>query len=122
MRMERFLHLMKKKIDLEQSPILYQKESLLEPDWKICSGDWWLEDGWINGRNPGNFPGMIVSRSNFPGNIMVEFEARTLLPCTHDINFMWNGSWDETKNQRGMAYVAGLQGWWDGKVGIEKSP
>jgi hypothetical protein len=34
---------------------------------------------------------------------------------------MWNGEWLEDKDRRGIAYVAGLQGWWTGKVGIEKS-
>ena len=53
---------------------------------------------------------------------MLDFKASTILPCTHDINVMWNGSWDETTNTRGVAYVAGLQGWWQGKVGFEKSP
>ena len=34
----------------------------------------------------------------------------------------WNMEWDEAKDERGVAYVAGVQGWWDGKVGLEKSP
>jgi len=119
------LYIMKKKIDLENSPVLYSKpftEETLKNDWKVFGGEWWLEDGWLNGKNPGNFPGMIVSRLDFPGNVMLEFEARTVEPCTHDINFMWNGIWDEEKNIRGLAYVAGVQGWWEGKIGIEKSP
>ena len=32
---------------------------------------------------------------------------------------MWNGSWNEETNTRN---VAGIQGWWRGKVGFEKSP
>ncbi|MEG2634422.1 MAG: hypothetical protein RSA97_07480, partial [Oscillospiraceae bacterium] len=39
-----------------------------------------------------------------------------------DINVMWNGSWNEDFDTRGVAYVAGLGGWWGGKAGIEKSP
>lgn len=119
------LRIMRKQIDLENSPVLYNKpfsKEMLEQDWKIYNSEWWVEDGWLTGQNPGNFPGMAVSKMDFPGNVMLEFEARTVLPCTHDINFMWNGSWDEQKNQRDLAYVAGLQGWWEGKVGIEKSP
>ena len=65
---------------------------------------------------------MIIHRDDFPGNVMVDFEARTVLPCTHDIDFMWNGCWDEATDQRELAYVGGLEGWWGGKVGIEKSP
>lgn len=119
------LRIMKKEIDLENSPILYDKpftKETLEEDWKIYSGEWWMDGEWLTGKNPGNFPGMVVSKANFHGNVLVEFEAKTVLPCTHDINFMWNGSWDEEKNVRDVAYVAGLQGWWEGKVGIEKSP
>jgi len=81
-----------------------------------------LENGWLTGKNPENCPGMIVSKRDFFGNVMVDFEARTVLPSTHDIDVMWNGSWDETKNERGIAYVAGLEGWWVGKIGLEKSP
>jgi hypothetical protein len=117
---------MKKEIDVDNSNVLYDEpftETNLKAKWKIYSGQWTLEeDGWLTGRNPGNFPGMIVSKDNFFGNVLVEFEARTVPPCTHDINFMWNGAWDESENKRGVAYVAGLQGWWEGKVGIEKSP
>lgn len=53
---------------------------------------------------------------------MMDFEARTVVPCTHDIDVMWNGSWDAAKGERGTAYVAGLEGWRQGKAGIEKSP
>lgn len=116
---------MKKEINLDKSKILYQNDFTSDEifnDWESKSGEWWIEDNWLFGKNPGNFPGMIVSKQNFPGNVLVEFEAATVEPCTHDINFMWNGSWDEVKNERGVAYVAGLQGWWEGKVGIEKSP
>lgn len=119
------LHIINKAIDLERSPLLYAEAvsaAMLLRDWRVYSGDWHVEDGWICGRNPHNSPGMIVSVADFPGNVMVEFEARTVLPSTHDINFMWNGSWDEAQDRRDVAYVFGLEGWWDGKVGFEKSP
>jgi hypothetical protein len=119
------LRIMGKLIDVENSPLLltesFASESLGER-WTIYGGEWWVEDGWLTGKNPENAPGMIVSKDDFPGNVLLDFEARTVAPCTHDIDVMWNGSWDEEKNQRGMAYVAGVEGWWEGKVGIEKSP
>jgi hypothetical protein len=80
------------------------------------------DEGWLCGRNPENAPGMAICRREFPGNVMVEFSARTVLPSTHDIDVMWNGEWSEEKNQRGTAYVAGIEGWWTGKVGLERSP
>lgn len=119
------LKLMRKAIDLEKSPFLYDKPisaNTFAQEWKVYSGEWSVEEEWLVGKNPGNFPGMAFLRGDFPGNVLVDFEARTVAPSTHDINFMWNGCWDEDKNERGMAYVAGLQGWWNGKVGIEKSP
>lgn len=85
------LRLMKKEIDLEGSPVLYDagvSEEMLARDWDIHNGEWWAEDGWIHGRNRENAPSMIVSKKDFKGNVMVSFEARTVLPSTHDIDFM----------------------------------
>lgn len=119
------MKLMQKKINYNDSKILYNKavsEEMLTQDFDIKTGSWSVQDGWIIGKNPLNNPGMIVSKADYFGNIMLEFTAATILPCTHDINAMWNGSWDDETNTRGLAYVAGLQGWWNGKVGFEKSP
>ncbi|SFT02569.1 hypothetical protein [Paenibacillus sp. BC26] len=119
------IRLLHKQVDTEQCPLLYETSFEQEQEldnWRICSGEWWIENGWLHGRNPLNAPGVLLSKQDFPGNVLVEFEARTVLPSTHDINLMWNTSWDEEKNMRGAAYVAGLQGWWEGKIGLEKSP
>ena len=117
---------MRKTIDVAASKILYSEafnEENLKTRWHAYSGEWGVDaDGWLAGKNPENFAAMVVSKESYFGNVMVEFEARTVLPSTHDINFMWNGSWDEVSNKRDVGYVAGLQGWWEGKVGIEKSP
>ncbi len=121
----RLLRIMGKVIDIGASATLYDAPftpERLGADWTIHHAEWRLEDGWLTGRNPGNHPGMIVSRADYPGNVLMDFEARTIPPCTHDIDFMWNGSWDKALDRRGPAYVAGLEGWWEGKVGIEKSP
>ena len=119
------LTIMRKVIDLKHSPVLYDEpfsEENLEKNWNHYSGEWWFKDGWVHGKNPDNKPGMIVSKKDYPGNVILEFEGQTVLPSTHDIDFMWNGSWDEKKNKRGTAYVGGIQGWWEGKIGIEKAP
>ena len=36
---------------------------------------------------------MAILKQDFPGNALVEFEAQTILPSSHDINVMWNGEW-----------------------------
>lgn len=119
------IKLMNKTIEQETLEVLYNRlftPEIFKEDFIVRSGDWCVEDGWLTGKNRGNFPGIAVIRQPFYGNIVLDFEARTVPPCTHDINVMWNGSWDEENNVRGIAYVAGIQGWWDGKVGFEKSP
>lgn len=125
--MNKKLRIMRKEIDLENSKIIYEdnftKESF-EKNWKKYGDncEWWVEDNWLVGKNPENAPGMAIHKDDFFGNVLVEFEAQTILPSTHDIDVMWNGSWDTAKNKRGPAYVAGIEGWWEGKVGIEKCP
>ncbi len=119
------LRIMKKEIDIAESKVLFREpvsERGFREHWKVHSGDWTVEGEWITGRNRENRPGMVFLRGDYPGDVLVDFEARTVPPSSHDINVMWNGSWDEMKNERGTAYVAGLEGWWEGKVGIEKSP
>jgi len=116
--------LMKKRILLDSSKILYDKpvsQKDLLTQWNVYHSKWEVKEGWLEGENPGNWPGMAVLKQDFPGNVLVEFEAQTILPSSHDINVMWNGEWLPATDQRGIAYVAGLQGWWTGKVGIEKS-
>lgn len=107
-----------------ECPLYEEKVSgeVLDRDFEVKTGTWDYRDGWIRGRNPEEYPGMIISRQDFFGDVMVDFFAKVLEPSTHDINVMWNGCWDEEKNERGIAYVAGVQGWWEGKAGIEKSP
>ena len=116
--------LMKKRILLDSSKVLFDKPLNQEDflaSWTVHHSRWIVKDGWLEGENPGNWPGMAVLKQDFPGNVLVEFEAQTILPSSHDINVMWNGEWLPATDQRGIAYVAGLQGWWTGKVGIEKS-
>jgi len=118
------IELMRKRILLDSSMVLYDKPLSsvdFSNDWTIHHGKWALKDGWLEGENNGNWPGMAILKQDFPGNVLVEFEAQTILPSTHDINVMWNGEWLSETDKRGTAYVAGLQGWWRGKVGIEKS-
>ena len=119
------MELMKKHVDLDSLETLYEmtfEEAALRREFDVRGGSWTLEDGTLVGRNRENCPGMIISQQDFFGPVMLDFEARTIPPCTHDINWMWSGSWDYETNTRALAYVVGLEGWWDGKVGFEKSP
>jgi hypothetical protein len=120
------IELLKKQVDLDGSPVLFEEictPGNLERNWLVKGGaDWRAQDDAFLGVNSGNHPGMIISRADFFGDVFLDFEARTVPPSTHDIDWMWNGSWDDATDTRGTAYVAGLQGWWTGKVGFERSP
>ena len=67
------LRIIGKEIDLEQSPILYSEPvsaaMLARRTGRFRSGEWWGDGDLINGRNPHNNPGMIVSHGDFKGNM-----------------------------------------------------
>ena len=119
------LVLMRKRIDLDASPVLYDRPITLFSyceDWDVRNASWRYFDDALVGVNEQPAPGVIFTKKAFPGNVLVDFYGQTILPSTHDINVMWNMTWDEDAQARGVSYVAGLQGWWQGKIGIEKSP
>ena len=117
--------LINKQIDLQSSEILYNTpvtpESLLS-DWDTYNCEWTVRDGWLTGKNPYESAGMAFLKMDFPGNILLEFEGRTVYPSSHDLDFMWNGEWSPKLNSCGVGYIAGIGGWWTGRIGIEKSP
>lgn len=111
---------------LDESEILYEQkeftQEILERDFNIATGEWYTEDGWVVGKNPECNPGMIISKADYFGNVVLDFRAKMVAPSTHDINVMINGEWDFTTNKRGNAYVTGLEAFWHGQIGFEKSP
>lgn len=113
-------------VDFKNSTLIHSVDEFdqvsFEENFVIKSGEWYLEDGWVIGKNPKMCPGMIISKNDFFGNVMVEITAKMVAPATHDINVMINGEWDEERDIRGNAYVAGVEAFWHGNVGFEKSP
>lgn len=113
-------------VDLKNSELLWEQkefdDAIFNDNFVVKSGSWTTEDGWVVGKNPDMCPGMIVSKNDFFGNVMVEITGKMIAPSTHDIDVMINGEWDEEKDERGNAYVAGVEGFWHGNVGFEKSP
>ena len=113
-------------VDLKASELIHKVDEFCEKSFNdnfvIKSGEWYVEDGWVVGKNPEMCPGMIVSKDDFFGCVMVEITAKMVSPATHDINVMINGEWDEERDERGLAYVAGVEAFWHGNVGFEKSP
>lgn len=117
------LNILNKEIDLVKSVVLDDQLALgehFDKKWSVQSGEWRVEDGWLSGKKQIG-SGLLLSRNDYPGDVMIECEARTVLPSTHDIDFMWNATWAEEKEGR-TAYIVGIQGWMEGKAGFEKLP
>ena len=106
------LQLMKKRLYPENMETLFSAEEFTEDivrdSFDIKGGKWYVEDGWLVGENRNCTADMIVTKDKFFGDILVEFDAATVLPSTRDINVTIHGSWDEEKNCRGVGYVFGL--------------
>jgi hypothetical protein len=90
--------------------------------FEIHNSRWTMQEEWLTGINNEESAGMAIFRQDFPGNILLEFEGRTVPPSTHDVNFMWNGEWSDELNSCRNAYIGSLCGWHDQRAGIEKSP
>ena len=119
------LLLINKEIDVNGSKILFNNvitRDNFDQHFITYNSKWTVEEGWITGRNPNETAGMAILKHDFPGNILLDFQARTILPSTHDINFMWNGEWNDSLNSCGNAYVGSICGWYSNRIGIEKSP
>lgn len=117
------LNILNKEIDLDKSALLDDQLTigeLFDRKWNVQSGEWRVEGDWLTGKKQTG-SGLLLSRDDYPGDVMIECEARTVLPSTHDIDFMWNATWDMEKEGR-TAYIVGIQGWMEGKAGFEKLP
>lgn len=117
------LKLLNKEIDLDKSVVLddqLTREEHFDRKWSVQSGEWRVEGEWLTGKKQAG-SGLLLSRDDYPGDVMIECEARTVLPSSHDIDFMWNATWGEEQEGR-TAYIVGIQGWMEGKAGFEKLP
>ena len=117
------IHLARKKILFDKSPVLLSYTP--DESWRDYvtpkSGNWYYEDGAIIGFEPGNTGGIAFINEYFDKDVMLTFTASTVLPATRDLNAVWAVHWDDEKDDLGLSYVCGLNGWWENKAGIEKN-
>ncbi len=120
------LRLLNKDIIPERSELLYEAgitSEQLENDFEIARGDWSVQDGWLTGFMEEDGGGLIYTKKHYFGDIMMDFEARTVAPYENDLNFTFCAEgWSSEKNNFGLSYIGGLQGWYYGRTGIEKHP
>ncbi len=117
------ISLLGKKIYMDKSPLLlkYSPDEDWQKYWKVMAGDWRMENDWLIGTENGNKGGILFSRESFDKNVMLSFTAATVLPATRDVNAVYCAHWDEKTDYLADSYVCGLNGWYDGKSGIERN-
>ena len=117
------ISLLSKKIYMDKSPLLlkYSPDEDWQKYWQVMAGDWRMENGWLIGTENGNKGGILFSRESFDKNVMLSFTAATVLPATRDVNAVYCAHWDEKTDYLADSYVCGLNGWYDGKSGIERN-
>ena len=123
----RLIQLMKHKLYPEEMETLYEvgdfTKEIMDRDFDVKDGNWYVDgEGWLVGENRKCSAAMCVTKEWYTGDILVEFDAATVAPATRDINVTWHGSWNEERNTREMGYVMGINGFWQGRIGFEKSP
>ena len=118
------LKLLGKRVELDQCPVLmeYSPEENFLDKWQVMLGNWEYSDGWLIGTEPGNQGGILFSRESYDEDIIFSFTAKTVLPATRDVNALFCAHWDKDIDYLGNAYIIGLNGWYDHKSGIERSP
>lgn len=107
----------------ERSPLLlkYSPSNDWQDYWTPMGGEWECRDGWLIGTERENKGGILFSKESYSDNVMLSFTAATVLPATRDVNAVYCAHWDEQTDYLGEAYVCGLNGWYDGKSGIERN-
>jgi len=77
------------KTSLTEILLDFKNDMEMDKYFDIKGGKWYAKDGWIVGENPENCPGMIVSKDDYFGNVLLSFVGQVIAPSTHDIDFMW---------------------------------
>jgi hypothetical protein len=63
-----------------------------------------------------------MTLERFEDDVMFSFTIGTVLPATRDVNAVFCANWNSTHDYLGESYVCGLNGWYEHKSGIERSP
>ena len=117
------IQLLGKRVLADRSKLLLHYDPA--PDWleywKPMCGQWEYKDGAIIGTEPRDTAALLFSKEYFKQNVMLSFTVSAVLPATRDLNAVFCAKWDEKTNWLGDSYVCGLNGWYDGKSGLERN-
>ena len=122
--MQNEILLLGKKIIVDASPVVlaYRPDENWREVWEDKGGQWTYEDGYLVGCELENKGGILLSRQRFDKDVMMSFTVASVLPATRDLNAVYCTTWDEEINYLKKSYISGLNGWYEGKSGIERFP
>ena len=114
------------KMDISAGELLFADDfptGDISDRWEVSGGEWTARDGVLTGLFRGNGGGLIYSREQYPGDILLDFYGTMVAPCDNDLNFTFRADgWDYAKNDASIGYIGGLNGWWTKQAGLEKYP
>ena len=123
-----YLEILGKSIDLKESELVLEEDfssgKTLSSNWlEIGSAAWSIKDGVLDGKWKEGADlrhGQLFSRKQFLGDVLMEFDAQTVVPSDHDIIWWWGTALNKEKSHWESGYLAGLGGWWSNKAGVER--
>lgn len=122
--MQNEILLLGKKILVDASPVVlsYNPDENWREVWDDKGGSWSCKDGWLVGSEPDNKGGILLSKKRFDKDVMMSFTVASVMPATRDLNAVYCTTWDDEINYLKKSYISGLNGWYEGKSGIERFP
>lgn len=122
--MQNEILLLGKKIIVDASSVVlsYSPDENWREVWDAKGGQWTYEDGYLVGCETENKGGILLSKKRFDKDVMMSFTVASVLPATRDLNAVYCTTWDEENNYLKKSYISGLNGWYEGKSGIERFP
>jgi hypothetical protein len=110
-----------KLVDLAGSVVLQEFKKFNAEEWIVVGKPKWevTESSIIGGPEPDTH-GQIFYKTSYPGDMVMEFDARLIAPSDHDIVWWYRTSMETQPWGRG--YLAALGGWYRNLAGIESVP
>ena len=112
-------------VDTDRCAVLREFDKFDPQEWCIVkhTPEWAVEEGVIRGGfadEPTH--GQIFCKTQFTGDVILDFEARIVPPSYHDLVWFWNTKLMNEEPCWSGGYLGCLGGWWSNMAGIEKLP
>ena len=114
--------LLGRRFDLKKAQPLVQFDEFNLENWISVGTPPWRSEGasLVGGKIGETTHGQLFYKEPFTGDVVLEFDAQVVPPCTHDL--IW---WFRTElNHQSWSdgYLGGLGGWYNNRAGLERAP